>query len=383
MTSTPTFNVSEVSKFGLGSTGYGLMSASDGTSLIVGAYGSSKAYIYGYDGTNWNEEAVFTKTSRFGYGVAIYGEWAVVSDFPVSTFQNGTATIYRKTAGVWAEHTVLTAPFMSVPGTTNGGNGFGSSVSLSGNTLIVGRPQNMTDTFGGVHVYDWDGTNWVQGQFLTVSGGTRVNPQYFGMSSSIDGGIMVVGGSGSTLPSSFGKGMAFISKRTGTTWSTPELIAPPTTDSDAYGWSTTVRGTKVLVGATYKNDTTGIPGRVFLYDVSGTTAVLEQTFTVKTDTSEIIQDTLVTTAANFGFDVGMSADGNVIAVGAINRNGVRGIVYVYENVGGVWGLSALPTNSWLTASDATTNARFGSSISFAQGGIVVGAYGVGKVYWFK
>lgn len=352
---------------------FGFAMASDNVSAIVGAYNSAKAYIYGYNGTSWTVEAELTESGRFGYKVAISGNWAAVTNTPASG--NGNVFVYRKTNGTWVKFAQIDTPDASL------GFGFGWSVALSGTTMVIGHRQ--ASLVGGAHVYVFNGTAWVrQGGLLTIpAASTRANTnQSFGIDVSIHNDILVVGGSGDTTGR--GLGMAFVSKRSGTTWSAPQAIQPETTTADGFGWSVKVRDNLVVVGAPNGDTTSKTPGRVFLYNVGGATPVLTNTFTIKADKTELIQDTLTTANDNYGWGIDVNATGNLIAVTALNRNGNRGTTYLYEKFANKWYGSAMP-NSRIDAPDATANARFGSSVVFARGGILVGAYGQNAFYWFK
>ncbi len=370
----PEYSASEIARVTSTSRTFGFNISSDDEQFIIGAYAAAKVFVYEFDGTNWNKAAEWTKTGRFGYKIAIDGEWAAIANTPTSG--NGSVFIYRKVNGVWGTREIAT---INTPD-AGLGSGFASSVSLSNGTLVIGHTK--ANTVGGAHVYVWDGNAWTkQGSLLTVpSVSTRAaGNQNLGIEVSLSNDTVVVGGSGDTLGK--GSGLAFVSKRTGTTWSDPVVIAPETTYLDGYGWSVRARGNKVVVGAPYGNADDNIPGRVFLYDYSNSTPTLERIFTVKTDRSDLIQDTQMTTSDSFGWAIDLSPNGNVLAVGSINRFGNRGAVYVYEKLNNVWGVSALP-DSRLTATVAAASNRFGSAVAFVQDGLVVGAYGLGAFYWF-
>ncbi|MNS60755.1 hypothetical protein D3C72_937660 [compost metagenome] len=379
----PTFVVSEAQSI-TESGSFGSRMAHDDNTLVVCTYGANKFFIYENNGIAWVEVNEFSKPPAtqgyFGTRAAISGEWIAVSNSNSSNSFNATVTMYRKVDGVWTEHSTIENP------TNHPDEGFGISLALDNNTLVVGKVQSQSDQTlrGGVFVYVWNGTNWVvQGDFLTIPNeDTRQTYQYLGLAVDIEGDTIVVGGPGSTSGVFGGKGMVFIAKRVGTTWTVSETVQPTTTYNDAYGIDVQIQNGKLLVGASTGDTTEAIPGRVYLYDISGTTAVLEDSFTVKTDNSELIQDTLITTNALYGITAQLSNDGNVLAVGAPSRYTNRGIVYFYEKVNGQWGLSAL-SDSWLKLADTTTLTYFGTDLTFVNEGLVIGARGNHTIYWFK
>jgi hypothetical protein len=371
----PEFKVSELASTTNAGRVFGFNVSADEQSMIIGAYGSAQASIYAYDGANWILQRTLTKSGRFGFKVAISGDWAAVTNTPTSG--NGSVFLYRRVGGVWqtTEHTTINTPSTLI------GNGFASSVSLHNDTLVVGHRQ--ANDVGGVHVYVFDGSAWTkQGGLLTTAiGNSRSGAnQNLGSEVSVHGDILVAGGPGDTLGK--GAGLAFLSKRTGNTWSDPQVMSPPTTYLDGYGWAVKVRGTSVVVGSPYGNSTDQHPGRVFVYDYAGASPVLTDTFTVKTNKSEIIQDTLMKTTDAFGWSIDINPTENVIAVGSIGRNSNVGITYVYEKVNNTWTVSDIP-NSWLLPTTPIANGRFGSAVAFTNSGLIVTAYGSTRFYWFK
>lgn len=372
----PTFSVVEESKISSSLRSFGFSTAGAGNSMVVGAYSSASIAVYDFVEDRWIKSAEYTKTGRFGMKVAITDDWVATCDNPASG--NGSVWIYRRTgARTWSttEFVILTAP-AGVPG-----NGYGASVALSGNTLVVGHRQ-ANGGVGGAHVYVFNGTSWIlQGSLLTASlSQVRTSTaQNLGIEVSIDGDLVVIGGSGDTLGR--GNGIAIVSKRTGTTWSTPVVIKPETTFLDGFGWAVKANNEFVIVGAPYGNVTERIPGRAFLYDCTGVTPTLVETFTVRTDRTTIIQDTSMTTNDSFGWAVDVNSTQDVVLVGSINRTS-RGIVYAYQKVNNVWGVSAMPDSAIVPTSQVTSG-RFGSSISRTNAGFIIGAYGANSVYWFK
>lgn len=352
---------------------FGYASDSDDNSLIIGSYAAANAKIYEYNSVTetWVEKLSVTKTGRFGFKVAINGNWAAVSNIPASG--NGSIFMYRKVGTTWSEFSRIDVP------TDISGLGFGTAVAISGNTMVIGHRQ--ANNVGGAHVYEWNGTAWVKQIFLSVTSSLTRLPtnQSFGVDVAIDGDFIVVGGSGDFVGKS--KGMAFISHRNSPSWSQPQLIRPVEDINDGFGWSVKVKGTTVVVGAPYGLNATN-PGRVFVYDMTTNSPVLTNIFKIINNSGQIIDDTLANYADSFGWSVSLTNNENVIAVGSLNRNGGRGIVYLYEKVDNVWGKAKQP-NSWVLPYVETTNARFGSSVTINANGMFVGAYGIMKGYWFK
>ncbi len=92
------------------------------------------------------------------------------------------------------------------------GDFFGGSVSISGNTVVVGAPGKNTNT-GAAYVFVRSGTTWTQQAELTASDG--VSGDSFGWSVSVYGNTVVVGSPWQNINT----GAAYVFVRSGTTWS--------------------------------------------------------------------------------------------------------------------------------------------------------------------
>lgn len=369
----PEFSLREKESYTSAGATFGFNMSSSGDSIIVGAYSSSKAYIFNIQNDQFNQVAEFTKTGRFGFKVAIDGDWAAVTDTPSSG--NGSVSVYRRTGDTWSEFTTITIP----AGVT--GSGFASSVSISGTSMIIGHTK--ANSVGGAHIYVFNGTSWIrQGSLLSVNTSeTRVRTsQNLGGEVVIDGNIAVVGGSGDTLGR--GQGIAFISRRVGSTWSTPIVIKPSTTYSDGFGWSISLVETKLAIGAPVGSTSDDHTGRVFLYDISTQNPMLTNILMIRKNKTATVQDTGSTIGDSFGWAVRISETHPVIAVGAPNRNANRGTTYLLEFYNNTWGPALVP-NGRLTPTSEPANGRFGSSLSFIQRGLVIGAYGANSMFLFE
>ena len=131
---------------------------------------------------------------RFGWSVSLSGDRMVVGasyhDVGGNSDQ-GSAYVYERNAsGEWVQKAQLTAFDGAV------GDRFGRSVSLSGDRLVVGA---YGDSFGAgwgqgsAYVFEYNGTDWGMGQKLTANDGEAGDE--FGFSVSISGDRVVVGAS--------------------------------------------------------------------------------------------------------------------------------------------------------------------------------------------
>jgi hypothetical protein len=102
-------------------------------------------------------------------------------------------------------------------------DGFGGSVSVSGDTAVVTSPGKAA------YVFVRNGSAWSQQAELTPSDG--INGDGFAADASLDGDTVVVGASGRN-----NEGATYVFTRTATTWSQQaELMASDAASGDAFG----------------------------------------------------------------------------------------------------------------------------------------------------
>ncbi|MEE9129904.1 MAG: FG-GAP repeat protein [Phycisphaerales bacterium] len=132
---------------------------------------SGAAYIFNHTASDWTETVKLTASDdeegdSFGWSVALETDVAVVGAiFGGVTFSStGSAYVFRFDGTDWNEEAELEA--------SEGLSGFGSNVAISGDTIISGTPNHdqsgLTDA-GSAWVFHYDGTNWVEEAMLTAS----------------------------------------------------------------------------------------------------------------------------------------------------------------------------------------------------------------------
>ena len=178
----------------------------------------------------------------FGCSVAVSGDTAVVGawqDNVGSTSFQGSAYIFVRSGTVWSQQAKLTA----ADGAAD--DRFGSSVAISGNTVVVGAPfddDGATPDEGSAYVFVRSGTTWTQQQQLTADDGAA--DDRFGSSVAIAGDTAVVG---APYDDAAGpdQGSTCIFTRSDTTWSQQaRLTAADGAADDRFGSSVASRGTR-------------------------------------------------------------------------------------------------------------------------------------------
>ncbi len=137
---------------------------------------------------------------------------------------------------------------------------FGTSISISGDTAVVGAPCGAEDGKGGdrsgrAYVFTNSASGWTQAARLTASDGAAYDD--FGNSVSISGNTVVVGANGFNI----NQGAAYVFTEPGTGWANMTQAAKLTASDDLvldnFGSSVSISGNTVVVGATGSQYPTG------------------------------------------------------------------------------------------------------------------------------
>lgn len=171
----------------------------------------------------------------FGNSVAISGNYVIVgakTDDEMSRLNCGSAYIFQRSGRTWRQ---MGNKLIAVDGAPN--DTFGSAVSINGEYAIVGAPfhsQGETNKFyGGAYVFKLTGSEWQQ--VAKLSAPDKAVSDYFGASVSINGDYAIVG-----VPmdddSGSDSGSAHIFARTVTGWThMAKLVASDGAAGDHFG----------------------------------------------------------------------------------------------------------------------------------------------------
>jgi len=282
---------------------------------------------------------------------------------------------------------------------------FGYSVSVSGDTVVVGALLESSDAngdptdnsaadSGAVYVFVRNGTTWVQQAYLKASNAQARDS--FGSAVSIWGDTLVIGAPGEdsnatgtngdqSNNNADGSGAAYVFVRNGTVWSQQAYLkASNSGQFDRFGSSVAARNGRVLVGAPGEDSaSTGVNGGQANNDGPGSGAAY-----VFRRNGDVWSQEAYLKASNtgtfdwFGTAVAM-ASGNTVVVGACTEDssstGVNGdqanddaiaagAAYVFVRNGTTWSQQA-----YLKASNTDEGDEFGRSVAANGDTIVVGA----------
>ncbi len=209
---------------GAASDYFGSSVSISGNYAIVGASGdddnghySGSAYIFERSGSVWFQRTKIRADDgaaydSFGSSVSISGNYAIVGarGDDDNGYYSGSAYIFERSGSVWPQRAKITADDGAAY------DRFGFSVSLYGDYAIVGATGD-DDRAGAAYMFKRNDTTWTQWEKLTALDGLPTDG--FGYSVSLSRDCVVVGSPGYNGDGMSGHaGSAYLFKRTGDNW---------------------------------------------------------------------------------------------------------------------------------------------------------------------
>jgi hypothetical protein len=242
-----------------------------------GIYNQGAAMVY-KKVTEWNlVQMIIPNDSIVGLGfgnqVAMNDEF-ILATCPDNNYYRSLYIFKLSSSNIWEQYQVLT----NAPGSPR-------SIDISGDYAIIG-----SEYYGEAYMFHYNGTNWERQQILVQDFGLSIE-----MSVSIDGDYAVVG----SWRYNYGTGAVLVFRLVGQVWQMQDtLIASDAHFDDRFGYSVSIDGDYIAVGANEHND--GI-GAAYIFKRDGSNWVEE----------EIIVDGQI--PAGFGTSVSIKADYLVIS----------------------------------------------------------------------
>jgi hypothetical protein len=274
------------------------------------------------------------------------------------------------------------------------GDGFGTNIALSDETLVVGAPgeescatgingdqaNNGCPGAGALYVFTRTSESWSQQAYIKAS------------DSHANGGLgNLVALSADTLAttgtSENGAGVVYVFTRTNGTWSQQAIVTPINVQvGQFFGFSLALDGDTLVVGdhadSTCASGINGDPSVINSGCHSGAAYVFRRTNGVWIQEAYIKPPSRVDNTP-YGFGYSVAVNGNTMAVGAESESGcargvngdetllgciVTGAVYVYSRSDGTWAKEA-----YIKASNPDPSDGFGANVALSSDTLAVHA----------
>ncbi len=340
--------------------------AISGDTVVAGAWLANgltgAAYVYTRSGTTWTQQAVLSAnqpggTDFFGESVAISGDLIIVgapgeqsnathvygNAADNSHSKAGAAYIFKRSGTTWTQQAYLKAH------NTRAGSRFGSSVSISGTTAVVGS---------GISKTDWSGTS-----AFTDPAGESSNAK------GINGN-----GNDTSAPVS---GAAYVYEFSDNIWKFDAYLKASNTDADdSFGYAVATDGQLIVVGAPGEDSAaTGVNGNQADNSLSAAGAAYvfargpgrqwAQQAYLKPDTHDV---------SSFG-NTGRAFGGAVTVAGNTAVVGIAGDFFGHPAGGRAWVFTRSQAGVWAqqqALAPLVAGSYFGYSLGLSGDTLVVG-----------
>ncbi len=316
---------------------------------------------------NFTQQALLTASNaglrdNFGRAVAISGDTMVIGaprEDSSATSVNGDQTndatpdagavyVFVRSGSSWTQQAYLK------PSNTRTGDLFGYAVAISGDTIVVGAPQDDLSSYdpytdvGAAYVFVRDGTNWTQQAYLQPP--TPVVPFpalpgiLFGITVAVSGHTVVIGApyegykatgvNGTVTDLATQSGAAYVFVRSGTSWSQQAYLKASNTDSgDNFGSAVAISLDTIVIGAPEEdsngNQTDNSVGG------SGAVYVFTRTGSDWTQQAYLKASNTVPWGTELGFGVSAAISGDTLVTGGTGWS-APGAAYVFVRNGTAW-----------------------------------------------
>jgi len=331
---------------------FGISVALSGDTALVGANGDNiaisdegSAYVFVKPGGGWASGTQTAKLTAsdgaasdyFGSSVALSGDTALVGAFGDDSYQ-GSAYVFVKPVGGWATTSAYAAKLTALDGL--GGDFFGASVALSGDTALVGAwADNIAvSDEGSAYVFVKPVGGWATGTEtakLTASDGAAGD--YFGWSVALSGDTALAG----AISDDSAKGSAYVFVKPGGGWvtgtETARLTASDGAAGDSFGWSVALSGDTALVGAFGDDSNKGSAYFYYASDDLGVSAAFSVAAASAGDTVYLTTTATCISPNSSAFDTALSAPlpaGLTYVSSAATQGG-------YDSGTGTWNIESL------------------------------------------
>ena len=291
---------------------FGVSTSISGDTVVIGAWSeddpgnySGAAYVFTRTNGVWTEQQKLESSDiesgdAFGISTSISGDTVVIGAYGEGDpgTNSGAAYVFTRTNGVWTEQQKLESSDIE------DGDVFGVSTSISGDTVVIGAyGEGDLGTYSGA-AYVFTRTNGVWTEQQKLESSDIEDDDRFGYSTSISGDTVVIGAYREDDPGT-NSGAAYVFTRTNGVWTEQQKLESSDIESrDWFGYSTSISGDTVVIGAYGEGDPGTSTGAAYVFDL---TDIIPDTYTLTPNTdsnNSTVQDSNTITIG--GLDNGVT-----------------------------------------------------------------------------
>lgn len=349
---------------------FGISVAMSGDTAVIGADKDDvgthpiqgSAYVFVHTGNTWTFQRKLTASDGdtedgFGYSVAIDGDTVVVGapyDDVNGVVDQGSAYVFIRNEGSWTQQGKLNHPIGAI------GDNFGFSVAIQNDFVVVGAPYydyNANQNQGAAFVFDRSGSDWYYlSRLINING--KANDMT-GFSVGLDGNWFLVGAPNYDSESIINLGAVYVFYYDWGFYFDEILVDEVGESGNYFGSSLAIKNDRALVGAPLALAAQGYVCSFQLQEY---------------DWYQTVTLVALEGAAGDRFGTSVAINRSVAVVGAIGyRQGIsdfEGAAYIYKPAEDGWSEKAN-----ISASDGEAYSLFGSSVAVSDGGFLIGVYG--------
>ncbi|MEM7531345.1 MAG: SdrD B-like domain-containing protein [Chloroflexota bacterium] len=295
-------------------------------------------------------------SDRFGSSMALSGDTLLIGAYrdDDNGSNSGSAYVFVRSGNTWSEQQKL------LPSDGAANDQFGENVALDGDTALIGAYQDDDNgsNSGSAYVFTRSGNTWSQQQKLLPSDGAA--DDWFGYSLALDGDTLLIGAYEDD-DNGTDSGSAYVFTRSGSTWSEQQkLLSSDGAADDRFSSSVALDGDTLLIGAYRDEDNGTNSGAAYVFTRSGSTWS-EQQKLLPSDGDA---------TDRFGENVALHGDTALIGVWRDDDNGTSsGAAYVFTRSGSTWS-----EQQKLLPSDGDTGDIFGERVALSGDTALIGAH---------
>lgn len=350
--------------------GWAVALSADGNTLAIGGQsdggGVGACWIFNRSNGIWTQQGSklvgsgATGNASQGHSVALSADGNTLAiGGPTDNGNIGAVWIFTRNNGAWTQQG---SKLVGSGGIGNQAQGFSSSISANGDTVVFAGPNDNTN-IGASWVFTRSNGAWTQQGNKLVGTGIIGASSMQGQAVSIspDGNTFAVGGPSDNS----GMGAAWVFTRTNGVWTQQSKLVAVGNSGNAglgYGISVSTDGNALAVGGI--NDS-GSLGATWIFTRANGVWVQQG--------NKLVGSGSIGTSLQ-GRSVSISGDGNTLASGASVENSNIGATWIFTRTNGVWTQQG---NKFVGSGISGTSSFQGFSVSISADGstLAVGGFG--------